>query len=115
MSRMFSIYKNKLIIYDRTGFNKSTLLDLIKKQLGIKNIIEDSSTSKVYLNKNGELIVKSIEYKLDIDLGTPLYTFGLLSDVHVDGDGDDIAYSISDLNKAIKFFNDEGCDFIVEI
>ena len=46
MSRMFSIYKNKLIIYDRTGFNKSTLLDLIKKQLGIKNIIEDSSTSK---------------------------------------------------------------------
>ena len=112
MPRVFSIHKNKLIIYSRAGFNKNTLLSLIKNQLGIKNIIEDSSTSKVYLNKNGNLIVKSIEYKLDTDLGTPLYTFGLLSDVHIDGDGDDTAYSISDLNRAIKFFNDEGCEFI---
>ena len=112
MPRMFSIYQNKLIIYDRTGFNKSTLLDLIKNQFGIKNIIEDSSTSKVYLNKKGELVVKSVEYRLDTDLGTPLYTFGLLSDTHVDGDGDDYGNSISDLNRAIKFFNDEGCEFI---
>ena len=67
MTRIFSIYQNKLIIYDRTGFNNSTLLDLIKKQLGIKNIIEDSTTSKVYLNKKGELIVKSIEYKSDTE------------------------------------------------
>ena len=113
MSKIFSIYQNKLIIYNNeTTPNQNAIMSLIKNRLGIKKIIEDSSTSKVYLNKNGELVVNSIEYKLDIDLGTPLYTFGLLSDVHVDGDGDDENYSISDLNRAIKFFNDEGCEFI---
>lgn len=113
MPRIFSIYQNKLIIYNSTTQpSQNSILSLIKNQLGVKSIIEDSSTSKVYINKNGELIVKSIEYGLDIELGTPLYTFGLLSDVHVDGDGDDTNYSISDLNRAIKFFNDEGCEFI---
>lgn len=43
----------------------------------------------------------------------PLYKFGLLSDVHVDGDGTDQAYSISDLNNAIQYFNNENCKFIV--
>ena len=113
MSRIFSIYQNKLIIYNnKTKPSQNAILSLIKNQLGVKNIVEDSSTSKVYLNKNGELIVNSIEYRLDTDLGTPLYTFGLLSDTHVDGDGDDYGNSISDLNNAIKFFNDEGCEFI---
>ena len=113
MSKIFSIYQNKLILYNnKTEPSQNAILSLIKNQLGVKSIIEDSSTSKVYLNKNGELIVKSIEYRLDTDLGTPLYTFGLLSDVHIDGDGNDEAYSISDLNNAIKFFNDEGCEFI---
>ena len=113
MPRIFSIYQNKLIIYNtKTNPNQNAILSLIKNQLGVKSIIEDSSTSKVYLNKNGELVVNSIEYRLDTDLGTPLYTFGLLSDTHVDGDGDDTAHSISDLNNAIKFFNDEGCAFI---
>ena len=113
MSRIFSIYQNKLILYNnKTEPSQNAILSLIKNQLGVKSIIEDSSTSKVYINKNGELIVNSIEYRLDTDLGTPLYTFGLLSDTHVDGDGSDGAYSISDLNRAIKFFNDEGCEFI---
>lgn len=113
MSKIFSIHKNNLIIYSsKTKPNQEAVLSLIKNQLGVKRIIEDSSTSKVYLNKQGNLVVNSVEYRLDIDLGTPLYTFGLLSDTHVDGDGDDTAYSISDLNNAIKFFNDEGCEFI---
>ena len=113
MPRIFSIYQNNLIIYgSKTTPSQDAILSLIKNQLGVRRIVEDSSTPKVYLNKNGDLIVKSIEYRLDTDLGTPLYTFGLLSDVHVDGDGDDETYSISDLNNAIKFFNDEGCEFI---
>ena len=113
MSKIFSIYKNKLIIYNSTTQpSQNAILSLIKNQLGIKNIIEDSTTSKVYLNKKGELIVKSIEYKLDTDLGTPLYTFGLLSDVHVDGDDSDEAHSISDLNNALQFFESEGCEFV---
>ena len=113
MSRIFSIYQNKLILYNnKTEPSQNAILSLIKNQLGVKSIIEDSSTSKVYINKNGELIVRSIEYRLDTDLGTPLYTFGLLSDTHIDDDGTDRASSISDLNNAIKFFNDEGCEFI---
>ena len=113
MPRIFSIYQNKLIIYNtKTNPNQNALLSLIKNQLGVKNIIEDSSTSKVYLNKNGDLVVKSVEYKSDTDLGTPLYTFGLLSDTHIDGDGDDYGNSISDLNNAIQFFENEGCEFI---
>lgn len=113
MSRIFSIHQNNLIIYgSKTSPNQEAVLSLIKNQLGVKKIIEDSSTPKVYLNKKGELVVKSVEYRLDADLGTPLYTFGLLSDTHVDGDGDDTAYSISDLNNALQFFENEGCEFV---
>ena len=43
----------------------------------------------------------------------PLYKFGLLSDAHIDGDGTDTAHSISDLNNAIQYFNNENCKFIV--
>ena len=42
----------------------------------------------------------------------PLYTFGLLSDVHVDGDGTDEAHSISDLTNALSFLENAGADFI---
>ena len=42
----------------------------------------------------------------------PLYKFGLLSDVHVDGDGTDEASSISDLNNAISFLENAGANFI---
>lgn len=112
MAKIFSIYQDKLIIYDyETTPNQNAIMNLIKNQLGIKKITEDISTSKVYLNKNGELVVKSIEYRLDSDLSTP-YKFGLLSDVHIDGDGSDEASSISDLNNALQFFESEGCEFV---
>lgn len=42
----------------------------------------------------------------------PLYKFGLLSDVHVDGDGTDEAHSISDLTNAISFLENAGANFI---
>ena len=41
-----------------------------------------------------------------------LYKFGLLSDVHVDGDGSDEASSISDLTNAISFLESAGANFI---
>lgn len=41
-----------------------------------------------------------------------LYTFGLLSDVHVDGDGNDEAFSNSDLKNAISFLEKAGASFI---
>ena len=42
----------------------------------------------------------------------PLYKFGLLSDVHIDGDGTDTAHSISDLTNAISFLESAGASFI---
>ena len=42
----------------------------------------------------------------------PLYKFGLLSDVHIDGDGSDEAHSISDLTNAISFLQNAGANFI---
>ena len=42
----------------------------------------------------------------------PLYTFGLLSDTHIDDDGTDEAYSKSDLTNAISFLENAGADFI---
>lgn len=41
-----------------------------------------------------------------------LYSFGLLSDVHVDGDGNDTAFSISDFEKALTYFKDEGVNAV---
>lgn len=37
--------------------------------------------------------------------GNKLYSFGALSDVHIDGDGSDERSSASDFSRALKFFN----------
>ena len=39
--------------------------------------------------------------------GNKLYSFGLLSDVHIDGDGNDEANSNADLTKILQFFNSD--------
>lgn len=44
--------------------------------------------------------------------GTKLYSVGLVSDTHIDGDGIDTADSINDLKKALLLFKNEGVDFI---
>lgn len=56
----------------------------------------------------------------DLKIGFPqeaehdiLYRIGLLSDTHVDGDGDDTAASISDLHHALQFFVDQGIKDVV--
>lgn len=111
MSKIFSIDKNRLIIYDsNTSANSGTVMSLIQKKLGV-TIVEDASTDKCYLNKYGQLVVKSVEYAGGNTSGL-LYSFGLLSDCHVDDDEVDVALSRSDLTNAISFFNDNGCNFI---
>lgn len=42
------------------------------------------------------------------DLGTKLYSFGALSDVHIDGDGTDEGYASQDFEKALNFLNNKG-------
>lgn len=44
--------------------------------------------------------------------GTKLYSVGLISDTHVDGDGTDTADSINDLKKALTLFKNENVSFI---
>ena len=45
------------------------------------------------------------------DSGDMLYSFGMLADTHIDGDGDDEAYSHSDFKNAIDFLNSKGVAF----
>ena len=46
------------------------------------------------------------------NLGNKLYSFGLLSDIHIDGDENDEAFSIQDFSKELQYFNNENVDFI---
>lgn len=44
--------------------------------------------------------------------GTPLYKFGLLSDVHIDGDGTDTYNTNVKFTNALNFFKNNNCNFI---
>lgn len=59
---------------------------------GTTNIISSSSLPSQFL-------FDSSKY------GNKLYSFGALSDVHIDGDGTDELYSSSDFARALNFFN----------
>lgn len=112
MKKIFSIDKYGNLITDNTLIapKDSNVITIYKDKLGV-NVIEDNSISNIALDKHGNLKVKSI-----ISNSTSeglLYKFGLLSDAHVDGDGTDTAYSISDLKNAIQYFNNKNCKFIV--
>lgn len=41
------------------------------------------------------------------------FSFGLLSDIHIDGDGDDTAFSITDFDGELTRFENDGMDFCV--
>lgn len=112
MKKIFSIDKYGNLITDNTLIapKDSNVITIYKDKLGV-NVIEDNSISNIALDKHGNLKVKSIISNSTSD--GMLYKFGLLSDAHVDGDGTDTAYSISDLKNAIQYFNNENCKFIV--
>lgn len=46
------------------------------------------------------------------DLGTKMYSFGALSDVHIDGDGTDEGYAAQDFEKALNYYNTKGMAFV---
>ena len=112
MKKIFSIDKYGNLITNNTLMTPKDgdVMTVYKDKLGV-NVIEDNSISNIVLDKHGNLKVKSII--LNSTSEGMLYKFGLLSDAHVDGDGTDTAYSISDLNNAIQYFNNENCKFIV--
>lgn len=48
----------------------------------------------------------------DDNIGVKLYSFGVLSDVHIDGDGTDEAFAADDFRKALNFFNNNEVAFV---
>ena len=75
--------------------------------------IAPKDATKVVLVKDNE-IKASINLPSDFEkvIGTPLYSVGLLSDTHIDGDGTDTADSINDLKKALTLFKNKNVSFI---
>lgn len=68
---------------------------------GTKSIISSSSLPTQFLFDSASF-------------GNKLYSVGLLSDTHIDGDGTDDSYSMDDLKKALQYFNnDENIDFTI--
>ena len=75
--------------------------------------IAPKDATKVVLVKDNE-IKASINLPSDFEKITdiPLYSVGLLSDTHIDGDGTDTADSINDLKKALTLFKNKNVSFI---
>lgn len=74
--------------------------------------------TKIILTLNNNVITSmTLPTNLEINgLGTKLYTVGVLSDVHIDGNGDgnnkDSGNSQSDFQNALTFYNNKNVDFI---
>lgn len=75
--------------------------------------IAPKNATKVVLVKDND-IKSSIDLPSDFEkiTDTPIYSVGLISDTHVDGDGTDTADSINDLKKALTLFKNENVSFI---
>lgn len=74
--------------------------------------------TKIILTQNNNIVASMIlPTELEISgLGTKLYTVGVLSDVHIDGNGDgnnkDSGNSQADFQNALTFYNNKNVDFI---
>ena len=75
--------------------------------------IAPKDATKVVLVKDNE-IKASINLPSDFEkvTGTPIYSVGLISDTHIDGDGTDTADSINDFKKALTLFKNKNVSFI---
>ena len=72
------------------------------------NAIPDNATRIIALH-NG---VFSADFKIPdskrLNINDKLFSYGALSDIHIDGDGDDDAFSESDFTKEISYFETNG-------
>ena len=84
------------------------------------NVPSNAKYIRVRTNKSSNLNIDNVDdvivIKKILAEQNLLYTFGLLSDVHVDNcsDGDfvDFGMSVRDFKNALRFIEDEGADFI---
>ena len=80
--------------------------------------IAPTNANKVVLKYNNQ-VLRSVDlpdnFKVN-SLGTKLYSVGLLSDIHIDGNGDgnnsDSGNSQSDFTNALEYFKNKSVDFI---
>lgn len=92
-----------------------------KTKLIPENIAPQNATSLAIFDGDTKIGTVDISKKQPSNLGTPLYSFGLLSDVHMTGDSEvgtkekDSNGQITDgfyFRKALAFFEDSGCKFV---
>ena len=113
---------NKLEDYDKICEFNATI--------GVKNTYSDLNSLNIAPTEAKKIIAikQSTSEKVDEvaintslsltnkNLGNKLYSVGLLSDVHIDGNGDgdntDTADSVSDFQRALTYLNSQNVDFI---
>ena len=81
------------------------------------NIAPFDATRIVACDTNNNIVsTLDIPQELSLSLGNKLYSVGLLSDIHIDGNGDgnnsDSGNSQSDFINALQYFNTKSVDFI---
>ena len=80
--------------------------------------VAPSNATKIVLVSNGKILTSiklTDKFKID-DYGNKLYSVGLLSDVHIDGNGDgnnsDSGDSQADFTNALNYFTNKNVDFV---
>lgn len=103
---------DKIVSFDLKANVKSsyTYLNLfnIAPYEATKIVVCKSGTTKILSSSSlpSQFLFNSSTY------GNKLYSVGLISDTHIDGDGTDAADSINDFKKALALFNKENVSFI---
>lgn len=95
--------------YEEISFLTTTTSSIVKTYEFIPlNAIPDNATRIIALH-NG---VISADFKIPdskrLEINDKLFSYGALSDIHIDGDGDDNAFSESDFAKEISYFETNG-------
>ena len=95
--------------YEEIAFITTTTSSNLKTYEFIPlNAIPDNATRIIALHND----VISADFKIPdskrLNVNDKLFSYGALSDMHIDGDGDDTAFSESDFMKEISYFETNG-------
>ena len=106
-------YNSNKEFISRSSYNDiSTENEVLEFPEGTKYIRLKSNTDKYTI----DIVKERITLKKFLKKENFLYSFGLLSDVHIDnnhdGDYEDTSMSIKDYKNALRFLEDEGANFI---
>ena len=128
----FTIMSDKTGVYDLCFANTNSVLDDYESiqqfsltanepqtysYLNNLNVAPTNATRIVAVDKSGDIVSQmNIPSAMKLNLGDKLYSVGVLSDIHLDGNGDgnneDSGSSQADFINAIQFFNRNAVDLI---